>query len=624
MHALWCCGPRRSRDSAGNKISFTSIFRASNTPAVNTSNTPGTKTKCKDGRPSEQISPFEGPVELCQLAGATEHADTGSFIPSTRRSTFEGVKAKIIQHLSQDSGPGRHSRVSIGHSDEELARRAEVRRLRQKRIQDELNKDDDDDGQSNGSHESARYLSTLIDMGSPCSGPRDTLEFTFNDCALASHPTSSDLSSDHYIPTSQDSCQQAADSRATGGNNNCDNSLDTQSNADGFVCQSRPIRGPLPERRCVSMISVSPRPSSCQPGSPRLDRIIGLDNEFNIRHGSHAWDDQSTLGIWLIAQGMKPANNTSLQPEHAPNNTSPSQFNVCLPNEEPGGVDSILESSFSILDRVNTADSLVPAHTEETCEGSIHPISVISDQPGLIQLPRSETNTRLSIKSQHSKQLANNGSSCYPSGLPSFDPSPSGSESHGYVLSQRDLENLELSPVHWCGNLSTWKDLEHSEGQSSYTTAEEQPFPQPPEDTNAPELRKGHICNSRQTMDVVAYPKKASTQESSPRPDQNAINGQCQGGSESQPMSTHSRVSFKEKLQHSLSHISKLGSSSSNKSFKFAGISKPDGVDQAPVVDGKGRHNIINWTSCDIAETTQTNKPSAESERQISAAKSID
>ncbi|KID76697.1 uncharacterized protein G6M90_00g071920 [Metarhizium brunneum] len=613
MHALWCCGPRRSRGSAGNKISFTSIFRTSNTPAVNTRNSAGSNQECKDGNPSEQISPFEGPVELCQLASTSpENGDTGSLIPSTRTSTFEGVKARIVKHLSQDSGPRRHSRVSIGHSDEELARRAEVRRLRQKRIQDELNKDDGNDGQSNGSHQSARYLSTLIDMGSPCSGPRDTLEFTFDDCALASRPTSSDLSCNQHTPPKQEDCQQDADHDEICATRDCGSPVDTQSNNDELLCRSRPIRGPLPERRCVSMVSISPRPSSCQPGSPRLDRIIGPDNEFNIRHGSHAWDDQSALGIWLIAQGMKPADHFVFQPEHAPRDANTAQDNICLPMEGPGGVDSILESSFSILDRVNTAESLLPAHTEETHEGSIHPASVNSQRSGTDQLPTSDTTAKLSTKSQKSSHPANNGSSNYPSKLPSFDPSPSGSELHGYVLSQRDLDNLELSPVHWCGNLPAWKDLGHSEGQSSYATAEEEPSPQLPGGVNASELRINPISESQQIKDDMVYPKKLNSQESVPGLDESIIiTAQAYEDFVNRPTPTLGRKSFREKLQHSLSHISKLSSSSCNSSVKFDGP-KPE-AGRGWVVNGNKWHNFINRTSYDNTESIHAMNPLAQS-----------
>lgn len=462
MHALWCCGLRRqSRDSnTGNKISFTAIFRTSNTPVVDTTRNPqGFNTEPNSDSPCEQVSPFEGPVELCQLGDSNpEHDEIKSLNPGGRTSTFEGVKARIVKHLSQDSGPRRHSRVSIGHSDEELARRAEVRRLRQMRIQDELNKDVDNDGNSNRSHQSARYLSTLIDMGSPCSGPRDTLEFTFDDCALASPVTSSDLSSTRYMPAEDDNCQQDAQIQDVCFSRGRNSPLETQSNADEMLSQSRPIRGPLPQRRCVSMVSISPRPSSCQPGSPRLDRIIGLDNEFNIRHGSHAWDDQSTLGIWLIAQGMKLSDNSVFQSEHCPREGTSTRNIIRLSTDEMCGVDSILESSFSVPDRVTTTESRLPTHDEEAIEDPAQTVPMNEEQAEVVHLQYSQSAANVNTEVELSKEVVHNGSSNYPSGLPSFVPTPSGSESHGYVLSQRDLDNLELSPVHCMLNITDWQN----------------------------------------------------------------------------------------------------------------------------------------------------------------------
>lgn len=84
-----------------------------------------------------------------------------------------------------------------------------------------------------------------------------------------------------------------------------------------------------------------------------------------------------------------------------------------------------------------------------------------------------------------------NASSNYPSALPSFQPSLDGSGNNNYSLRPQDIESLELSPIH-CKleslfmtglasanlpgheKLSTLQDFGHSEGQSSYATAEEE------------------------------------------------------------------------------------------------------------------------------------------------------
>jgi hypothetical protein len=68
-------------------------------------------------------------------------------------SILDAVRSRLKKHLSQDSGitnSKRHSRASVGTSEEEVERRAELRRIRQKRIQEELSQEGvyDDDAKS--------------------------------------------------------------------------------------------------------------------------------------------------------------------------------------------------------------------------------------------------------------------------------------------------------------------------------------------------------------------------------------------------------------------------------------------------------------------------------------------
>jgi hypothetical protein len=106
-----------------------------------------------------------------------------------------------------------------------------------------------------------------------------------------------------------------------------------------------------------------------------------------------------------------------------------------------------MESSVPALHRVDTVEALLAAHIDEIYENSIHTTSSMSEEPGNDDPPCFMTEMIVN-HSSNPEQAINNGSSNYPSALPSFDPSPSGSDSHGYVLSQKDLDNLELSPVH--------------------------------------------------------------------------------------------------------------------------------------------------------------------------------
>ena len=68
-------------------------------------------------------------------------------------STLSAVKNRLKKHLSKESGIStskRHSRSSVGTTEEEIERRAELRRIRHKRIQEELSSEGiyDDDAES--------------------------------------------------------------------------------------------------------------------------------------------------------------------------------------------------------------------------------------------------------------------------------------------------------------------------------------------------------------------------------------------------------------------------------------------------------------------------------------------
>lgn len=102
-----------------------------------------------------------------------DHGDDGLAHDSKNRSTstLQAVKAAIRRHLSQDSLT-RHS-----ETEEQVARRAEVKRLMRQRIQEELRTETDQ--VLSGSSTRHRLGTTSIHL--PGNGPRDTIEFTVDD-----------------------------------------------------------------------------------------------------------------------------------------------------------------------------------------------------------------------------------------------------------------------------------------------------------------------------------------------------------------------------------------------------------------------------------------------------------
>lgn len=561
MLSLWCCGTRQGRLK---KSSFTSIFKTPRkNPVVNTSDSQISKAQLK----SEQVSPFEGPIELCHIYSShAETEDVRFSVELARANAFEGIKARMVKHLSQDGSSRRQSRVSIGHSDEELARRAEVRRLRQKRIQDELERDNENQVPSIGSNHSTQQPATFIDLGSPRSGPRDTIEFNFDDCAVASSPDSVFSSS----PCSQ-TCTATGPPNAQTGETcysaGCSLPLETRSDTDDIPSRISMHRDPLPKIKRHSMVSMptSRRPSSCEPGSSRMERILGFESDFNIRHGSHAWDDQSALGVWLIAQGMK-SNDSSVPPaEQSIRAESPPAHHPSSTANDIGGVDSIMESSFSVPDGANKAKSLLSANVEleNTESGCASTEENGQNQP---RCPESDAFTSGKVKEK--------GSSSYPSAMPSIGSSSSLSEARSYVLSQQDIENLELSPIRWYGRLPTWKDLGHSEGKSSYATAEEQFLSNMADDGDMPELVGAYICQSDNPAKSSRKARLAEQQATAPdlnkplptpglrgslEDESNIPPSQSRGAHDDLSQGTPKRASLKERLQKSLSGLSKLG-----------------------------------------------------------------
>ncbi|KAG7103994.1 hypothetical protein HYQ44_015306 [Verticillium longisporum] len=73
--------------------------------------------------------------------------------------------------------------VGLGASEEEMARRAELKRIMHKRIQEELKSEEEQPEPSTGSASAVKYSTTPIDF--PGGGPRDHLEFSIANASLA-------------------------------------------------------------------------------------------------------------------------------------------------------------------------------------------------------------------------------------------------------------------------------------------------------------------------------------------------------------------------------------------------------------------------------------------------------
>ena len=155
------------------------------------------------------IGPID-PVELGQLV--IEDSDTDDEIESRPHnkstSTLQLVRTHIKRHLSQDSLPRRKARSAVGTSQEEIERRAELKRLMHKRIREELRSESRDttlgdvDSSPSRRSPSADFL--------PGGGPRDNLEFSVTEDSKVDTQDTSNSESEGLTParkeTSEEEC----------------------------------------------------------------------------------------------------------------------------------------------------------------------------------------------------------------------------------------------------------------------------------------------------------------------------------------------------------------------------------------------------------------------------------
>ncbi|KAM0459319.1 hypothetical protein ACHAPV_005501 [Trichoderma viride] len=417
--------------------------------------------------------PSENPTELeiDQLVVNDSDGDGGGNNTLTKTSSTNSalnvVRTKLARHMSNEIETHRRSRASVGHSQEEVARRAELRRFRHQRIQEELKNEDNRAESSNTSHRSTSYLSPLIDAGQPRVGPRDTIEFTVAD---GPHPSATPT-----LPTQENIAlidipkkEVGRTTQEEGGEIKYPSILAvlTAGDRDG----APPLRPPSTHSNRSQKIA------GCSYNSPRLDRVLGTDNEFDIRHGAHAWEEQSTLSIWLAAQGIRSRSSSTRATDNESNDKS-AKDQTCSHHQSFGAIDSAADAPLPI--HCQGSNAMRPQDRGDSYESASFASNKSNNRTiggTATILPENGPLPGSNVLDTASAKLVDNSSSNYPSVLPSFQPSPNRSQPNFHHLSAQDLESLELSPFSWQGDFSVIKSIRASEGKSSYATAEDDIF----------------------------------------------------------------------------------------------------------------------------------------------------
>ncbi|KAF5966086.1 hypothetical protein FCOIX_12660 [Fusarium coicis] len=390
--------------------------------------------------------------------------------PTKKSSTaFDTVRNKLIRTISHSNNGDHPSHVSVGNSEEEIARRAELKRIMHQRIQDELKSDESDDQIESKLTNNIRRIVSVVDVTLPNSGPRDAIEFGVSKSS-SRNGHSTQLDSDQV---DQDMHQDSGVSQP--GENKPQKAFSQTSESihgagDWRQDDVHPRVSPSYPKRHVSAsedgdFTHSQKSFQLSNGTGRLDRILGPDSSFNSRHASSG-DGHSALGVWLIAQGLRSRDNSTLfleeEDELEPTeDTKLTDYNTsslrqaegdCVQEtrETPANGNPNIPHEPTIINIPNKVETYSPSNSKAKNER--HEISSLSGE-----LPWGTTVTAL-INS-----FTDHTSSSDPS---KSQPSPMRSQHNLYKLDPKDLDSMELSPFKWRSHTSS-QDRENANDQNS-------------------------------------------------------------------------------------------------------------------------------------------------------------
>lgn len=410
MYLLCCCSPDSKSENltSGKQVSpLTPSLPRAPVPVL-----PAEAQHSKDRSPDLDIVPWE--KQRHNLNNALTE-----FLNKIKKRLSGGVNFN-----------GSHSSCSKRMSEAELARRAELKRIRTRRIQEEL--------KANSTLPQQQYRGEVsvpsLQNPSRSLGPRDAIEFTIN--------------SDSLEPIVDDS--QSFTSSAQ---------IEKRRNSFPAVEQSV-LELRLP-RKTISLnfasaysdeLPVSPEtahlppPSQikgCLEPSPTFDAVVGPGNCFSATFDDASWDRQSGLSLWLLSQSMPSGDTRSPSPvETRHDDAAIYAMNRSLSLTALNTIDSIVEMPLPMWDGL--AHSSMGRHSQQTA-------SVLAHEP----VP-SNLSLHMSVEKDHAlnaggfdqqkdtTEIITHHSAVNSSGDTSGTTTPPAE----HILSPDDLRTLELSPFH--------------------------------------------------------------------------------------------------------------------------------------------------------------------------------
>lgn len=366
-------------------------------------------------------------------------------LPKRKTSNaLETVKSKLIRHLSYDKDPPQRLQAPPDNDKDEIARRAELRRFRAQRIQEELHEDHSKSVSTHNSIRSTRYLTPLIDIGRPGHGPRDAIEFSIDSSGHLPAPFPSPIQSLSSLKTKppNSSMKRWSSCPATVGEQSSLIARPLHAVSDASRSWKRyTAPGKIAESRSL--------PSLLQPSmrAPQLARTTGALSGS----GSHA-----NLDVWLALQESQPRGSPSLSvrdprlpsPGFRRRQNTPVDDRLSQFSQDTVTIPYPVRQSGTSQRRPSASRGANQQRASQGTTGSKSGAASYSRQRSLA-VPLNANRDTSSSSSQRRIVLPETPgeiSSHYPSVMPSVQPSPSRSNSPANVLSIQDLQSLELSP----------------------------------------------------------------------------------------------------------------------------------------------------------------------------------
>lgn len=358
---LHVSSPKRRQSSHAGKTGSsipTPGFRLIRDPDASKSAIAGRHERLQQSRRSGEVDIFAGGTSggLHQLAVDDSELDVFPPQGHTANNFLKALSAKLV-NTPLKSKKKRRSYISIGKSEAEVARRAELKRLMHKRIQDELLHNTKDVDTERGDKDKALSPGYRLDSVIPVCGPRDHLEFD-----MAQHKNAPSAANgcigDNCLPDQHSSFNQVRRQKSCPASVlglDFDSVCGTRTgvkNGGGCVAaktlrSSQSCMGNLAARHLGRVL---PEKTSLEHHLLRVKDLTDLR-----RSQTHSWDSQSALGIWLIAQGLHERDGSALTLPKADANdpaVSPSRLSSDLgPQKEkalPKGIVNKIQSLISV------------------------------------------------------------------------------------------------------------------------------------------------------------------------------------------------------------------------------------------------------------------------------------